>query len=235
MAIVFAPLKILDEVATDVYNSTKRAISITRDVFIRNMEIGFSAYIAAKYERYSKVHTLLSPNVPINVEDIYINPKFDYKNQIVLGENAINFVIDRQILVVQAIAGHGKSMFVRELFCRLCNVNYGLIPIFLELRDIDFELSNVIEAAHEELSAKSTLFSRSSFEALVKSGKVLFLLDGFDEIRTNARKLALRKIDQVTRDFPTAKVVVTSRPTDIFNGWSPATIVTIKETTTCLK
>lgn len=120
-------------------------------------------------------------------------------------------------------------MFVREMFCRLCKINYGMIPVFLELRDIDFATSNIIDAAHDEVSAKGTLFSRPAFEALVKSGKVLFLLDGFDEVKTSARKLALKKIDQVTRDFPATKLVVTSRPTDTFNGWNPATIVNIRD------
>lgn len=73
------------------------------------------------------------------------------------------------------------------------------------------------------------LFSKSSFESLIKSGKILFLLDGFDEIKTSSRKSALRKIDQITKEFPAAKVVVTSRPTDVFNSWNPATIISIQD------
>jgi len=79
------------------------------------------------------------------------------------------------------------------------------------------------------VSPQSFLFSKATFEKLTRSGKILFLLDGFDEIKTSQRTSALRKIDQLTRDFPAANIVVTSRPTDIFNGWGPATIVKIRD------
>ncbi|RWG01644.1 hypothetical protein [Mesorhizobium sp.] len=233
MAIVFAPLKILDEVASDIYASTKKALAVTKDALVRNLEIGFSSYLNKRYERYSKVHTLLSPNEPVNIEDIYVNPKLTHKGGVLLGEHSIDFILERRVLVTQAIAGHGKSMFVRELFCRLCKLNYGVIPVFLELRDVDFSSTDVVGAAFDELSGKSSgaqaLFARPAFDALVKSGKVLFLLDGFDEVTTAERKSALAKIDQITRDFPAARVVVTSRPTDIFNGWNLATIIKIKD------
>jgi len=127
MPIVFAPLKILDDVAGDLYSSAKIMANLTKDAFYRNLQVGFSTYIEAKYERYSKVHTLLSPHKPVNVEDIYVNPRLDNSSKTVLGENSIDFVLEKKIVVVQAIAGHGKSMFLRDMFCHLCRLNFNVI------------------------------------------------------------------------------------------------------------
>lgn len=229
MPVVFAPLKILDDVVGDLYSSAKTVASLTKEAFCRNLEVGFSTYMSTKYDRYSKVHTLLSPHKPVNVEDIYVHPALGHSATTIFDENSVDFLFEKRILVVQAIAGHGKSMFIREMFCRLCKLNFGVIPLLIELRDVDFDKLSITDVAYEELSPQGALFSRTTFDKLAKSGKILFLLDGFDEVKTAQRTVALRKIDQLTRDFPTSKVVVTSRPTDIFNGWGPVTILNIKD------
>lgn len=114
MTIAIAPLKILDEVASDLYNAAKKALTITKDTFVSELAIGIGAYIESKYHRYSRVHTLLSPHEPVKINDIYVNPNFSHKEETIIGEAALEFIIEKRIVILQAIAGHGKSIFVRK-------------------------------------------------------------------------------------------------------------------------
>ncbi len=229
MPIVFAPLKILDEVASDIYSSLKKAANNTKESIYKSLEVGFTDYIEHKYKRYSKIHTLLSPHEPIDVEEIYVHPTLENRSDLVFGENILHFILQRQVTVVQAIAGYGKSMLLRELFCRLSTINHSIIPVFIELRNIDFNKSGVIEAAYQEVFPKNENFSKSYFEKIIDSGKIIFLLDGFDEIKIADREIALKSIDQIAKNYPNSKIVMTSRPSDIFNGWNVSTILSIKE------
>jgi hypothetical protein len=229
MNVVFAPLKILDDIAGDLYSTVKNALTHSRDAFIKNLEIGFGNYISNRHKRYSKVHTLLSPHEPLAIDDIYVEPDVTIAEKKYRGDYLIDLIHKHHILIVQGIAGQGKSMLMRHIFCQFCSVNYGFIPIFLELRDVNFESDDLVSPAFRELSDESRLFSRNDFEALLKTGKFIFLLDGFDEIKTKSRKLALRKIDNFSKEFSRCRIVLTSRPSELFEGWHPASILEIQE------
>lgn len=229
MPIILAPLRILDEVASDIYASMKSAAGVTRDAFVRSMEIGFRNYLTQKHRRYAKTHTLLSPHEPLDVDQIYVDPSFSIGEKSYQGDHIFEVISEEPIIVVQAIAGQGKSMLIRHIFCRYCEVNYGLVPIMIELRDVDFTKVDIIDVAYGELKHESNSFSKEAFEAILRSGKVIFLLDGFDEIKTDQRKNALRQIDDLSKKFSRCKVIITSRPSDIFGGWNTATIIEIMD------
>jgi hypothetical protein len=83
-------------------------------------------------------------------------------------------------IVIQGIAGQGKSILLRYLCSNeLSRGEY--IPVFLELRRITGTTSLMDRIEHACLALGLDIDSRL-FNALARSGRLLLLLDAYDEI-----------------------------------------------------
>ena len=113
-------------------------------------------------------------------------------------------------LLIEGIAGQGKSIFLRYL-CAVELAQGNCIPLFLELRRIDraHSLRNRIYAAFAalELDVDDALF-----DALAASGKVLLLLDAFDEVPEDLKTSVLTDIEDLASKHEHMRIIVTSRP-----------------------
>lgn len=115
-------------------------------------------------------------------------------------------------ILIQGIAGQGKSILLRYL----CSVELGrgeYIPIFLELRRVSQTdpLKKRIFTAIESLGMD---IDDELFDALVASGKILLLLDAFDEVPDELKARVLTDIEDLIARKPNIRVVVTSRPNE---------------------
>jgi len=128
-------------------------------------------------------------------------------------------------IVIQGIAGQGKSIFLRYLCANeLWRGQY--IPLFLELRRInhDASLKDRIENAFHSLglSVDQTLFN-----ALASSGKVLLLLDAFDEVPDELKSQVLTDIEDLASRHEHLRIIVTSRPNHNIQTSNHFTVVTL--------
>ena len=113
-------------------------------------------------------------------------------------------------ILIQGIAGQGKSILLRYL----CSVELGrgeYIPIFLELRRVSpsESLKKRIFTAFESLGLS---VDDEIFEALATSGKLVLLLDAFDEVPDDLKSRVLTEIEDLITTRPKIRVIVTSRP-----------------------
>jgi len=113
-------------------------------------------------------------------------------------------------ILIQGIAGQGKSILLRYL----CSVELGrgeYIPIFLELRRISQSesLKDRIFTAFESLKLS---IDDEIFAALAASGKIVLLLDAFDEVPDDLKSRVLTEIEDLIATKPNIRVIVTSRP-----------------------
>jgi hypothetical protein len=120
-----------------------------------------------------------------------------------------DFKTDENILI-EGIAGQGKSIFLRYL-SSVEMVRGNVIPVFVELRligDGQSLLARIIAALKEfKLDIDAETFSD-----LANSGKLLLLLDAFDEIGDEFRARVLFEIDTLRRKHEKLRIVATSRP-----------------------
>ncbi len=112
--------------------------------------------------------------------------------------------------IIYGTAGQGKSILIKYLVGR--EIKSGKrIPLLCELRDVG------------ESSLESNLIQRFSlllginndpevFYAFAASGKISFLLDGFDEVESSKVQSVLHEIDALAFKYPDAKMLLTSRP-----------------------
>ena len=113
-------------------------------------------------------------------------------------------------LVVEGIAGQGKSIFLRYL-CSVELVRAEFIPVFLELRRVRKGpgLLDHIKSTLAEFGLKVNL---EQLEALLSSGRILLLLDGFDEVDEDNKSWLIDEIEHLAKCYDSVRVIVTSRP-----------------------
>lgn len=86
-----------------------------------------------------------------------------------------------------------------------------VIPIFVEFRNLRYEKSfkeELIDAIND-LGLKVDV---SLFDFLAESKKILFVLDGFDEVPSDHRLRIAKELETIGRAFPKLKILMSSRP-----------------------
>jgi len=135
-----------------------------------------------------------------------------------------DFSCDENILV-QGIAGQGKSIFLRYL-CAVELERAQFIPIFLELRRVTSDAPLMTRILHA-FAALNLRVDEELFRALAASGKVLLLLDAFDEVPDELKSQVLNEIEDLADTNRNLRIVVTSRPNHNIHTSTHFSVVTL--------
>jgi tetratricopeptide (TPR) repeat protein len=158
----------------------------------------------------------------ISVEDLYIPPHFSYDLD---GPNAITaFELDKRIYrtVILGHPGAGKSSYARSLCHRIATTYRsdtfaGPIPFLVELRDYAAAKSATDVSLVEYLgqlatSRYQTRPPSNALEYLLRSGRLLLVLDGLDELLETVDRRDIRSdIEVFATRYPSVSMLVTSR------------------------
>lgn len=94
------------------------------------------------------------------------------------------------------------------------------IPILIELRDLNSSTTkSFIEIVQDYISEYIEGFSRVKTEFALKSGKILLILDGFDEIDYDRRRDREREVKKLVDRYPNLQVIISSRPDESLSKW----------------
>lgn len=171
------------------------------------------------------VRTIWSPEKNISLRDFYYPSRINSPN----GAQSISFISDlgSSCVVVQGIVGQGKSILFRYLAMQeLSHPDRPRIPLFLELRKLSKDLT-LTAAIKNSLSACDIEADDEVFAYLANSGKLVILLDGFDEIESNIVKSTTLEIDDIVARHPALQIIVSSRPDNEIQKLSKFTVVDI--------
>jgi len=156
-----------------------------------------------------KVKTIWQIDKPVDLIDFYCDSHVLLDGKRSKVSKLSDFKTKNNILI-QGIAGQGKSILLRYL----CSVELGrgeYIPIFLELRRVSHleTLNDRIFTAFKSLKLD---IDDEIFTALAASGKIVLLLDAFDEVPDDLKSRVLSEIEDLIATRPNIRVIVTSRP-----------------------
>jgi hypothetical protein len=112
--------------------------------------------------------------------------------------------------VIQGTVGQGKSIFLRFLCINEC-AQQRRIPIFVELRRFDPK-SNFRNFLIEQITKHSSPCDDTLLEYLLESGKVVMLLDGFDEVVPEHVASLVGELETLAVRYAASQIVITSRP-----------------------
>lgn len=136
----------------------------------------------------------------------------------------------RDNIVIQGIAGQGKSIFLRYL-CSQELARGQFIPLFLELRRISND-APLMDRIKHAFAALNLSVDDNLFQLLASSGKLILLLDAFDEVPDDLKTKVLTDIEDLSEKYDKLKIVVTSRPNhciQLSNQFSVVTLANLKD------
>lgn len=204
--------KALSNVIDDLYTYLKSQASVK----IKKADIQRKLPSLCDYiDSVRLVKTLWQTDKAIDVEYFYCDShvvlqgkrsKKSYRKKI----NFVSNLNSYDNFVIQGIAGQGKSILLRHLFINETLVG-SHIPIFIELRRIQRNealLTHISRFLHIlDLPSDDTLI-----QILLKSGRFMFFLDGFDEIAHDQMSSILNELEYLTSISRSCQFIVTSRP-----------------------
>lgn len=164
------------------------------------------------YERLSQVRnvkTLAQLDKSVDVMDFYCDSHVYIAGKRKKINSVSDFPRDRCILI-QGIAGQGKSIFLRYL-CSVELMKGDVIALFLELRKINSGES-LIEFIIRSLAELDVIVDKTMLNDLLKSGRLLILLDAFDELREDLKRSICVELDGLVARISKLRMVITSRP-----------------------
>lgn len=191
---------------------------------------GFSNKLARKLQSIEEVRTIWSPEESIPLRGVYYPCRISYKNhQSISVENTDSLSWGNT--VIEGVVGQGKSMLMRYLAVQeITKSENKRLPVFLELRKVAKETS-LRELIKRTLSLYDVKVNYQIFDHLALSGKMVLLLDGFDELGADVAKETVFEIENLSIKYPELQIIVSSRPNNEIQKLSIFKTASINELT----
>lgn len=189
----------------DLYSSAKGAVKT------KIKTIGTDAKLKLIYKNITsvqKVKTMWQIDKEVKLQSFY------YPSQITISDKpkAIGSIADIETdrnFVVLGTVGQGKSIFLRFLCIKELAASKRL-PIFIELRRYESKES-LLDFIIKAIQAYGFPCDAEIFEYLAQSGKLVLLLDAFDEIDPESVTAVLHEIEVLAQRYAALQIVITSR------------------------
>lgn len=110
--------------------------------------------------------------------------------------------------------GSGKSTLLKQLGLRIAsNASLGraLVPVFVRLMRAGGSVDDLTELVITTLAEFSFPNPEKSFYRRAAEGKIVFLLDGLDEVPSKSRPGVIAGIQKLAARFPSCRMYITSR------------------------
>lgn len=111
-------------------------------------------------------------------------------------------------VAIIAPPGTGKTVTLLQLATYVLARN-AIIPLFFRLGDWSAGSSGLLASVRERRAFQEV--SNADLELLAERGRLLLLLDGWNEIGAAPQRKLRIEIDKIRREFPDARIVVTTR------------------------
>ncbi|MCB1177415.1 MAG: NACHT domain-containing protein, partial [Leptospiraceae bacterium] len=108
-------------------------------------------------------------------------------------------------------AGSGKSTLIKHLFLNSIKEKIG-VPILIELRYLNNEEQSIEEYIISKIFENKLTQNNVILERLLKKGKFVFFLDGYDELNTDIKLRIIENLNSFVNKYSNNKFILTTRP-----------------------
>lgn len=222
-----------DDIKLKVIQKSIDAIAYFRRA--SKLKLIFSTYLQKRYDQLSLMKTLLYRNEPVRLNECYVRNSVtlldNNGDQNIIEDNRfVDFILSKKRVIVSGSAGLGKSVLCKSIFLEMVNRAVGIYPIFIELRDFNNHYNySLLEYICLELSDVKNKINTTSLEGLIKSGNLLLILDGFDELDFEIRNRYSREILDLSKKYKNINLLISTRPDETFKSWGQFYEVNINE------
>lgn len=172
----------------------------------------FENYLTKLAYRVAEITSISFPLQKLNISEAY-EPLFlellhQQHTSPFSAEDIIN--TDKNAILIIDNAGMGKSTF-SKYFVTKALFKSDRFPILFELRKCNSDLPFIDNLAME-LDTPGNIFPRKLFYELIKLGKFIIILDGFDEVPIDFQEDLSNQIYDLSAKGGENKLLLTSRP-----------------------
>jgi len=207
-----AATKVLSNVMDDLYSFLKNKASF--EIKKSNVERKMPALLQ-KMTDVRLVKTLWQIEYPVDVETFYCDSyllipskiRENTKRRKVVNTSSLG---SKRNFVIKGIAGQGKSILLRHLLVKELETGQR-IPVFIEFRRIQ-KNEKIIDHINRFLDILEFPTDIEFFRHLLKSGKFVFFLDGFDEIPETDVTRLLNEIEFLASLSKDSQFIISTRP-----------------------
>lgn len=188
-------------------------------------DVTVKKYFETQGSRISTLKTILHRAHPVYFFDIYHPTSLRFKGDLQESGTVEQLFRKRNFIAVIGEAGSGKSMLAKYIFLTAIN-EADRIPVIVELRYLDADNKDLFQYISHILERKLSQ-GRNILETLLKNGKFLIILDGFDEMSGASSVKITDSINKFVEDFPHNYYLLLSRPyanAELLPGFSNYTI-----------
>lgn len=208
-AIITNVTRTLSPVVSDLYKGAKGKV---KDSLQKLAIATGTKKLARALLKIESVKTIWSPDKELSIYEFYYPSRICKEDEFEEIEVKNISELPAGNLVIQGIVGQGKSIFMRYLASTaMRDEKYCTIPIFLELRTLSNK-KNIFQSIGRFFESVGLEFSPELFEYLASSGKIILLLDGFDEISSEVLKDVIDEIEFMQVRYQDMRIIISSRP-----------------------
>ena len=166
-----------------------------------------NAYLKAS--NVEMVKTIWQIDKTVNLNDFYHPSKIKVEGK-TIPVNSLSSFPEESKMVIQGIAGQGKSILLRYLAGTELKTG-NRIPLFIELRKITAKKSieDLVANAIGDLGIK---IDPTNLEDIYSTRKFVLLFDAFDEIPSEQIMDTLSYIESICSRYHYLQIIITSRP-----------------------
>lgn len=198
-------------------NEAHRKISESIDRNCRTMRVIDTSQPIAVEDVYTEVKILpqLNSNKYIDINDLNADLFDPHKNEArwEKRKSGIDCINDHHKLMILGKPGSGKTTFLKHVavLCNKREILVDYLPFFIQLRDFS-ERKNQIEL-YDYFVEECNKNGIEDIEArqLFNNSRILFLLDGLDEVRDCDKRFVSREIQRFSKDAHENRFIVTCR------------------------
>lgn len=204
---------VLDASNTDALKKLHNFLRISKDNFRLALGEAYASHIASTYRRFANLRTLWTRDREVPLLSIYVPLQLASDGQTFLEEELFQEMPRDAKVLIQGTGGAGKSMIMRYLVIKMMAKPSGRIPIFAELRALNFDNNDTFEdILFRHINKLGNEETHYLFLKTLSEGLGQVFLDGLDEVPTAQRDQALRKLDSFAARHPRLSIIISSRP-----------------------
>ena len=170
----------------------------------------FARKLAKRVRAIDEVKTIWNPEKEVSLSSFYYPSKLIIEGKPKLATRL--FELDGKNAVIEGTVGQGKSILLRYLAIEeILSNDAKRLPVFIELRSLSAKLT-LQQAIIKQLSSYDIEVDEDSLNYLQRSGRLAYLLDGFDELEESLEMETLYELEFLSNKYPELLIIVTSRP-----------------------
>jgi predicted NACHT family NTPase len=196
---------------SEIMNQSRDILSGAATRIKQFINRGLKKYLEKQRDKYSYVKTLLKGNTPIYLYDIYYHLKIANSSQVIDTKNINNVFAKSKYITLIGDAGSGKSTLVKHLFLNSILEKAG-IPILVELRYLNEYRNSFEDYINDKILENKLSENIDILQGLLKNGKFIFFLDGFDELNTDIKTEVIESLSSFINSYDNNRYIITTRP-----------------------